>query len=288
MLRLASYGALVTALALGCAAQTTSPSQDDSIATSALSTALPVWKPSSHRIELTSFGFWQGSSGYAKDRADLSPRQLATLEELRTTAPPTMEVHDGNSYRVRVFDEDGSVAEYRAAIDNVRDSDEGSSAARLPTLDMDTLQPFLSTFACVTARSAEGTTRKTDETLDPRKADLESAVKLPADPGCINGLFLPATCSDTLFTLDVREPETFEIVGGRCLERLNLRLYTDDGTSLLAQSSPGTNERCFTLQHTFDVGTYVLVLSKTNARGCSAEGAAGDTTLRLRRVQPGE
>jgi hypothetical protein len=286
MIRFASTGVVVAALAIGCAAQSSPPSQRDPGSNAGVrSASLSVWKPSSQRIELTSFGFWQGSSGYAKDRGQLTAEQLAALEKLETTAPPTMEVYDGQSYRVRVHDRDGTVAEYRAAMGNVRDSDEGHGAGELETIDITTLEPFLSTFDCVAARAAEGTARETDAPLDPRSVEPEKTVLLPTDAGCINGVFLPSTCSDALFTFEVREAGTFDIVGGRCVETLSLRLYTGDRTTLLAESSPGTNERCFTLRHAFDVGTYAFILSKTNAAGCAAHGMAGDTSLRVQPVQ---
>ncbi len=245
----------------------------------------PVWTPTSRRIELSSFGYWQGSSGYAKDRADLTQEQLAALEGLGTTEPPTTVGADFTSYRIRILDEDGTFAEYRAAAGNVRDSDEGSAAGVLPTIDIATLEPFLATFKCLSARQADGISRTSDTPIDPSGADMDKAVRLPVDTGCINGVFVPYKCSDTIFTFDVSAPATYDIVGGRCLEALGLRVYASDRKTLLAESSPGTNESCFTLRHAFDPGSYVLVLSKTNVAGCGTDGKAGDTSVRLQLVK---
>jgi hypothetical protein len=248
------------------------------------SSSSPVWKASSRRIELSSFGFWQGSRGYAKDRAELTPEQLAALEGLRTTTPPETMGADYTSYTLRITDEDGSVASYRAADDNVRDSDEGSSAAALPTIDIATLKPLLDTIRCLAAKGAPAIPRTTDPPMDPSKANMSTAVALPTDTGCMNGVFVPYECSDTVLTFDVGAKTTYEIKSGACIEALSLRVYSSDRTTLVAESTPGTNQACFVLQHTFDPGSYVLVLTKTNAAGCSQQGSAGDTSLRLRVV----
>jgi len=244
-----------------------------------------VWRPTSTRIEVSSFGFWEGSTGYAKDRAELTPEQLAALERLRTMTPPEQMGADFTSYEVRVTDEDGSVARYRAAEGNVRDSDESVNAASLPTIDIETLRPFLDTIKCLRAKAVEPIPRTTTTPLDPKTADMSKAVAVPADTACTNGVFVPYGCSDSLLTFDVDAPATYEIVSGRCLEQLSLRVYTSDRTTLLAESTPGTAESCFTLRHTFEPGSYVLVFSKTNAAGCNQNGKAGDTSLRVRRVK---
>ena len=244
----------------------------------------PVWRPTSTRIEVSSFGFWVGSTGYAKDRAALTAEQLAALEGLRTTTPPEQMGADFTSYEVRVTDQDGSVARYRAAEGNVRDSDESANATSMPTIDIETLRPFLATIKCLSAKAVEPIPRTTNIPLDPKTADMSKAVAVPADTACTNGVFVPYGCSDSLLTFDVDAPATYEIVSGRCLEQLSLRVYTSDRTALLAESTPGSAESCFTLRHTFQPGSYVLVFSKTNVAGCSQNGRAGDTSFRVRKV----
>lgn len=249
------------------------------------SAAQPIWRPSSRRIELSSFGFWQGSTAYAKDRADLTPEQLKALEGLRTTTPPDLVGADFTSYEVRVIDEDGSVAEYRAADGNVRDSDERTGAADLPTIDIETLKPFLDTIRCLSAKAVRSIVRTTDAPIDPSKLDMSTAVEVPADTACVNGVFVPYECSDAALKFDVATRTIYEFTSGRCLDTLSLRVYTGDRTKLLAESTPGTAESCFSLRHTFEPGSYVLVFSKTNAGGCTTKGHAGDTSLRLRIVK---
>ncbi len=243
-----------------------------------------VWKPTSTRIELSSFGYWVGSASYAKDRAELTAEQLAALEGLRTMTPPEKMGADFTSYELSVTDQDGSVARYRAADGNIRDSDESANAATLPTIDIDTLRPFLDTIKCLSAKAVEPIPRTTNIPLDPKTADMSKAAAIPADTACTNGVFVPYGCSDSLLTFDVDAPATYEIVSGRCLEQLSLRVYTSDRTTLLAESTPGSNESCFTLRHTFEPGSYVLVFSKTNAAGCNQNGKAGDTSFRVRKV----
>jgi len=249
------------------------------------SSSLPVWRRESRRIELWSFGYWQGSSGYAKDRAKLTDQQLAALEGLRATTPPSARGADFTSYRIRVLDEDGTFVDYRAAEGNVHDSDESDAARLLPTIDFATLEPFLATFQCLSAKAAAGTPRETEAPIDPSEAEMEDAARLPADTGCINGLFVPHECSDTILTFDVSAPAVYDIVGGRCLESLSLRLYARDRTTLLALSSPAADGACFTLRHAFDPGRYVLVLSKTNVAGCTTTGRAGDVSLRVQQAE---
>ena len=285
---------VATALALGCSAReepasTAAGSTPRSVEISAeagspeASPAAAIWKASSRRIELSSFGFMHRPSAYAKDRAELTPAQLAALAGLQTMSLPTTLGIDAISYKIRVLDDDGTVAEFRAATYNVRDTAESSDAALLPTIDFATLEPFLETFRCLTARDA--TVRTTETPVDPSTADMQTALAFPTDSGCTNAVFLPDQCSDTLFTFDVGGTETYDIVSGRCLEAMTLRLYASDRTTLLAESTPATTESCFVLRHTFEPGSYVFVLTKTNAAGCNAKGEAGTTSLRLRPVR---
>jgi hypothetical protein len=245
------------------------------------------WRPSSVRIELTTFSFWTGSSGYAKDRADMTAAQLAALEGLRTIPTPELLGFDASSWQIRIVDADGSVAAYRAAFANIRDSDESAEALKLPTIDVETLEPFLATLHCLHAKKVPSIPRSEDAPLDPSTADTSKTTKLPVDTGCINGVFLPQGCADAVLGFEIPAPATYELSTGRCIERLSLRLYASDRSTLLAEGTPGTGDTCTTLQHGFEPGSYVAVLGKTNAAGCQpgASGVAGDTSLSLRVVK---
>jgi hypothetical protein len=278
--------AVALALLVGCTSESTPESApetaDAQAATDASNAEQQVWKSTSARVELSSFGYWKGSSGYSKDRADMSQEQLDALAGLRTIplpdGPPKA---DFTSYTLRVIDQDGTSVAYRAVEGNIRGSDESASSSTLVTLDYGTFRPFLATIRCLAAKSAIGKERTTETPTNPTANDIASAVALPTDTGCTNGVFVPYGCSDSFFTLDVASPVTYGISSGRCLENLSLRAYSADGTTLVAESVAGTSDACFSLQHAFDAGKYILVLSKTNAAGCGTQGTAGDTSLRL-------
>lgn len=247
----------------------------------------PAWRPTSTQITLSSFGFWNGSFGYEKKRADLTREQLTALEGLRTRPPPKGSLGaDYVSYEVKIADANGSTTAYRAVQDNVLDSDESREALTYATLDYETLQPFLDTIHCFSAKGAgQPKARSTDSPSSPTAEDIASAPALPTDLGCLNGVFLPAECSDSFFTFDVAKPATYAFIGGRCFENQSLRLFSADGATLLAESAV-TPDTCFRLEHPLDTGRYVLELSKTNATGCgkSAEGGVGDALLRVEEV----
>src|SRR5690606_5287572 len=181
---------------------------------------------------------------------------------------------------------------YRAAFANIRDSDESAEALELPTIDVETLKPFLATFQCLHAKEVPSIPRSSDAPLDPSTVDTSKASKLPADLGCINGVFVPYGCCDSVFTFDVASAATYELSTGRCIERLSLRVYASDRSTLVAEGSPGGDETCVNLRHALEPGSYLVVLGKTNAAGCggdrpdaSAAGGAGDVSLSIRVVK---
>ena len=72
-----------------------------------------VWRATSTKIDVSSFGFWEGSAGYSKLRADMTPDQLKALDGLYVIpTPQNGYTADNTSYRVLVTDADGSVAEW--------------------------------------------------------------------------------------------------------------------------------------------------------------------------------
>jgi hypothetical protein len=99
-------------------------------------------------------------------------------------------------------------------------------------------------------------------------------------------VYLPTDCSDSFLRLDLTAGGTYAIEDARCIEQMSLRLYSSDGATPLAESTPGPGNACFTLRYAFAPGSYLLHLIKTNAAGCAEgqTGGAGDTTLAIARV----
>lgn len=205
----------------------------------------------------------------------MSAEQLTALDGLRTGPDGGIPDPDGATYDVRIIDADGSVAAYRAAVGNATDDPAHA-------LDIATLEPFLETFECT--RGTISRERGVDTPTVPSAQAIAAAVALPTDLGCINGLHVPQGCSDSFFTFDVTTPATYLVTGGPCVENLFLRVYSADATALIAESTPGTADACYTLSHAFDAGTYVFAVGKTNAAGCSVKGVSGDTTIRISRA----
>ena len=76
------------------------------------------WKATSTRVELRSFGFFQGSSGYESDRSALSAAQLSALDAMCIIPTPTGPGGaDFTTYAIEIADADGSVATYPAGGD---------------------------------------------------------------------------------------------------------------------------------------------------------------------------
>ncbi|WP_394848842.1 hypothetical protein LZC95_15480 [Pendulispora brunnea] len=224
-----------------------------------------IWKATSERIEIRSFGFWQGSSGYDQTRAKLSPAQLTALEGLRVIPHPTGESVDATSYRVRVTDQDGSVVEYRAALDNKVDSDEGPGA--LPAIDIETLAPFLNTFQCMSATETRG----------------DAVPTIHDDSGCLHGIFVPDACKDITLKWQSASAGDHRLELARCFDTTRIRVLSEDGTIELGAGATAVAPTCASLDvHLQQPGTYRVVLEKRNGAGCNAGGGAGDMMLRVR------
>ena len=259
--------------------------------TMALPGALPrPWGPSSSRIAVHSFGFWEGSSGFEADRSELTPAQLDLLDGLRRIPTPEgFIVADLTSYWVDITDSGGRVVSYRAAATNVMASDEPDLT--LPTLDIDTLEPFLETFQCLSAsatRDRFGTTPSPEPPMDPSSepdvgapAGSELPVVSTASPGCFHGIFAPVECHDTWLRLQVEVAGIYQLSALDCFEQLEIAAFGADGSSELGSAS-GAGGSCPVLTQEFAApGTYPVVLRKTNLAGCGAPAAAGDFTFRV-------
>jgi hypothetical protein len=241
-----------------------------------------VWKASSKSLSLTSFGFFQGSTGYDKDRSAMTPEQLTALDGMCQLPPaqaPTNPVNDAVSYHLSITDQDGTVAQYRAADMNVLDGDEGSGAAATPTIRYDTFAPFLATIHCLTASE----TRQYGPTSGPTWPPPANGPAFGADSACLNGVFLPYGCAQVGVNLTVEKAGeyTVRVVDG--FEHLALSIFTSDGTTVLATSGPpGGDSPSVTYRFTTP-GAYPVRIDKKLADGtCDANGGtAGDIGVRV-------
>ncbi|MET0342850.1 MAG: hypothetical protein ABW252_17725 [Polyangiales bacterium] len=236
-----------------------------------------VWKSNSRRIEVVSFGFWQGSTGYRADRAQLTSAQLRALDGLCARPTPTgPEVSDLVSYHVKITTADNSVVEYRAVPGNALDGDEASHD--LPTLDYDSLSAFLGTFKCLRAAESRAT-RATS--IDPN-APWSSAPLASSDPSCLHGVFAPYNCGEAWIKLQVRQALRQTISTERCVGTLQLKLFDASGKNELGATPASNAPRCPKLAYSFTPGTYLLQLKKTNGtQSCEVRGAAGDFLVRI-------
>jgi hypothetical protein len=236
-----------------------------------------VWKLSSTKIEMSSFGFWDGSTGYTKDRSTMSTEQLAALDGLCTGPKPTQEGADYVSYHFRITDLDGTVSDYRAAQDDVLDSDEGAASAA--TVRFASLQPFLGTIHCL---SASQTRNYAPDASSPWPPPANGPA-FGADTGCLNGVFLPYGCAQVGVNLPVAKPGVYTLTAESCFDRTTLSIYSPDGATALATSANGSG--CPSVSYRFDAaGTYPVRIDKQLASGTcdsSSTGAAGDVGIRV-------
>lgn len=234
------------------------------------------WKASSARIEVSSFGFFEGSMTYAKDRAALGATQLQALEGLRTRpngSGPTAE--DVVTFTIRIVDADGTSATYLATADNMTVSASYSAAA---TIEKATLDPFLATFACMKAKATETCLASPGGAL-PNGCKY---TKVSTDPGCLNGVFVNQECADIWMSLPIATAGAYEIALTDCIESVAVKVLAADATTVLASGPSGTKPTCSAVTHTFDApGTYWVVIEKRNAAGCTATGSGGDFYVRV-------
>jgi hypothetical protein len=244
-----------------------------------------AWKSTSTRIEITSFGFFQGSSGYASDRSAMTDAQLIALDGLCVIPTPSgPRGADFTSYVINITDADGTVAHYRAAQDNIVDSDEGPNAT-LPTIDIHSLEPFLATFHCLFAsqtRVPRGSGADGGSDGEAGSPPWTSAPSVEtSSPGCLNGVFVPYECADVWLKLNVDRPGTYQLRAVTCLETTTIKIFSPDASTELATAS-GSEPNCPAVSYRFgQAGTYLVDIQKTNAAGCTGVGSAGDFFLKV-------
>jgi hypothetical protein len=232
-----------------------------------------VWKPTSSAIEIRAFHLFKGQSGYLQQRTQLTAAQMTALDGLCLIPTPTTRLTDSMTYRIVVADQDGTQTSYRASAFNYLDGNVG-----LPTVDVHSLEPFLATFSC---------TFSGEPRFPPTGADAGSwdwAATMGTDPGCINGVYARSHCTPNWVKLRVDAPLTASIEVFECSgPQGGLRLFTPDGATVLAASSPGDASPCPYVSHAFaQAGTYLLSIDG-HAGDCDAGlGLVGDVSLRVR------
>lgn len=238
---------------------------------------VPVWSESSQRIAISSFGFHLGSSGYEIGRSDMTAEQLRILEGLCQIPTPTgLLGADYASHRVTITDQDGESVTYRAASENVIDSDEGEVGA-MPTLEIASLTPFLATFRCTTARE-----------FGPREdtgTRWDGSPQVNTDPGCSHGVFVSCGAQEvSLRKLHIDQPGRYRVSTERCFQAIELRIFAEDGTTRLAEVGPSSAPDCPSLTYDFATpGLYPIEIVKTDVGGTPR---CGDFFLKIAREAP--
>lgn len=254
-------------------ASTSSPAVGVSDPDAEAPASLPVWKSTSTRLEVSGVVIGASPSRYTVDLADMTPAQLAAAQGLRTIAgskdgPGGADVP---AWQVNVTDQDGSVASFRATMDNEHSDIEKQQASTLPTIDYATLTPFLGTFKCVNEYDVVFESRTDSTPIDPTGTYDSLYATLTTDKGCTNFISIGSACGDSLIKFPLTQSGTYEIIISETTDPLTLRAYSEDGRTLVAESSPGVDGRPFTFSHSFVAGNYLLVLSKTEASGCPSD-----------------
>jgi len=232
-----------------------------------------VWKPTSSRIEIRAFNFWSGVSGYLQDRQRLTAAQLAALDGLCIIPTPTNRLADGMTYRIIVSDDDGTQTSYRASQGNFLEGNEG-----LPTIDINTLDPFLATFKCLFSRAPSQPPPPVDG-----GPPWTRAPEMGTDSGCLNGVDVRQGCVPSWVKVKVDTPRQHRIDVFECTGSVPaLKLFSPDGTTELAASNPAPSSLCPYIAYNFDpAGTYLMSIERPTGTACDA-GFVGNPDLYLR------
>jgi hypothetical protein len=235
-----------------------------------------VWKSTSTSVSMRSFGFFDGSSGYERNRSSMTAEQLEALEGLCPMPIPTSFGTDGVHYTIEITDRDGSIAVYSAAGHDIFES-----TPQHPALAYASLAPFLGTFKCLSAAQTRPITQ------DPVTPPWRDAPDVNVDPGCRNGIFMPYKCYSVWLKLNVPVAASHRLELERCYETLGLEVFTADGMTKLAASDPITGGACAALTHAFEAGSYLVRVDKSNGdASCDAGMQAGDFFLRVGTAAP--
>ena len=228
--------------------------------------AAPVWTETSRSIEVGCFAFFQGSMRFRASRDQLSPAQIDMLSSMTVVDAVPGCVADGMECSLSVVQGDGSTTMIGA-----NESDSGCGTAR-KLVSFATFDPFRRSLGCQYAKDL---------------TQPNSAVPVPADQRCFNGLFISDAGGTIPVVLQVDDATAVHHIelddcaqSGR-IGKLSFTLQDGDGTTVLGTSSvpadPGPNGTCASLVQTFPhTGSFTLVVAaETDVM------PAGDLSLRF-------
>ncbi len=221
----------------------------------ALVCATKVWTSSSAAIEVRSFSYFEGSSGYTRTRAELTAAQLTALEGLcvgKVTA--TKQPSDLEEFRVTITDRDGTKIEYQG---NTHDA----GIAGDTRFSYASFAPFVATYSCRHV--------KQDGVSGDAGVFGPSGAALVANDGCLHGAL-----GRHRFTLRVDTTAAdYEVRTVLCQGGANVSLLGLDGTPL-ATGAPVSSDAgaCSSVKHRFAAtGEYLIEVS----------GGVGDVLFRI-------
>ena len=238
----------------------------------------PVWLSTSVRLELSAFNFFEGSMAYDITRELLTEQQLALLAALREIPTPSGPLGaDFASYTIRITDSSGDVERYRAAQDNVIDSDE-VRVSGVRSIDYASLVPFLATFRCLSAKALGPS-----DPSEPAVSPWAQAATFNSDPGCLNGLFFSNGDSHAYRKWQVAVAGTYRLRLSKCFQQSSLRLLDPTGQTELAASAAANAPDCPSLTYTFsEPGVYKVDVQKRRDPALDHD-SAGDMMFRVSR-----
>jgi hypothetical protein len=223
------------------------------------------WSNSSTEIWLTGSG-GVGSEGaplnairFEARRELLTTGQLQALSALKTAAPNAT-ASNQLSYRLMIYDQDGSATSYRTP---------AATSVNAEVLDADSLRPFLSTFQCIGRFEPALMQQSSAEDAGVPNAPPADVASLPRvssrQPGCFHQI--PARkCDDMWLQLQIDEPGSYELRADSCDDFVNLRLWAPDDPNQQAAFSVEP-PRCSYTQRFERAGTHLLLL-KGNENNC--------------------
>jgi hypothetical protein len=247
------------ALASGCSTQKSDAGHDSSApdaSPDAVVTTGPIWTEQSRAIEVSCFGFFQGSKRIRATREQLTADQLAILSGLKLISPHVVCDEDTTSCSVAITAADGSVATY---LTEQADSFCGTPPSQ-GMISFVSFSPFLQSVPCLSAKQGIGVS--------------DGGMLLPSvtpDVRCFNGVFTspPDTVQRLLAVDDPSIPRHVELDSCNDTHRspalLHPQLLAPDGTTPLpvvwvaVTTDPGPDGTCFRADYTFPAaGAYVL------------------------------
>lgn len=202
-----------------------------------LSAKSPVFQAGDTAVSISSFGYWDGGSGFSSEFADLSKQQIAALSDFGLQENPGDCWTDTLGHSIRVTAADGEVREYYS-------NSSGASCSEdiKQLVNFSAVQDFYEESGCVFAQT--------------KGEDADSAIVATLNRGCHHGYFY----GPAWFKLDVRQSSELVIEGVDCNDSgTYLDLFDRDGKTLLAQGERTEVSGCRSIEYPISKpGTYYL------------------------------